>query len=525
MSVTVDGKKYHIAIAKGSTTYGFMIVKGSDTRQRVNDWAPIYSTGDQQFAEGTWQPWAVTDWTGGLARERYSNAEQNKFYSASNCETRIAGRATLGGSWADSDVAQAATAKPIDFGPAGSGFILVPCGTKLRRYLVPSGPWGDGYTAAASILHAHVDGALVYLALGASADAVKLDANLTPTTLTGFKANCWASYGGKIWRALSNHIYGSTDAGATWPTDVTVGDQSTEVSWMYPYNQKLYIGKADALWSYDGVNTLRVLDYAQQAYLDNFKGMCEWGGCLYFQVLRRVIRFTPTNWTDITPELQGDANKENYGFGMPVGFAALPSMILVAFKGGEYQYANLLGYTGSGWHQIYGPVATTMNAVGYSRKNNWVIINDGTTRYQLQIAQADRCAADYAASGELVTPWFDGGYPFFKKSGKSVTLETRDCSGTETISVSYQTVDGGTWTTLLSNVISSDGPTSISLDALNGAIEFYKIRFKITFARGSDVSKRPVLTAFILHYLNRPESVFAYSVTVKLSSKVRTLAA
>src|SRR5574337_866166 len=98
MSVTVAGKKYHIALAKNDgTQYGFMIVKNSDARQRVNDFAPIYSTGDQQFAEGTWQPIAWNDWAGGVGQEFYSNSQQNKYWLATNCETRIANRLTLGG--------------------------------------------------------------------------------------------------------------------------------------------------------------------------------------------------------------------------------------------------------------------------------------------------------------------------------------------------------------------------------------------------------------------------------------------
>lgn len=523
--VVVDGKKYHIAIAKGGVTYGFMIVRGSDTRQRVNDWAPIYSTGDQQFAEGTWQPWALTDWTGGVGQERYSNSAQNKFYTSLNCETRIAGRLALGGRWVSADATQVATANPIDF-PLVVGNLYVPCGTKLRKYNVGTQVWTDANPGAfaANIAHLHVDGALMFIAVGDSVDAQKYDGT-TFTVLTGFKARCFASYGGKVWRANANHIYGSTDAGATWPTDVTVGDASTNVTAMFPYNQRLYVGKEDALWMYDGANVVKVLDFAKQAYSGNFKFMCEWGGSLYFNVLRRVIRFTPTTWNDVTPEITGDANKEIYGFGLPIMFAAMPSMLLVAFKDGENQYANLLGYTGSGWHQVYGPAVATMNAVGYSRNADWIVVNDGSTRRQAQIAQADHSTADYEASGEVVTPWFDGGYPFFKKSGKSVILETRDCSANETVSVDYRTTDGAAWTALGSSVISSSAPTSISLDPINGAIEFYKIQFRLRLARGTDTSKRPTVTRFILLYLNRPESVFAYSVQVKLSSKVRTLSA
>ncbi len=509
--IVIGGVRYDVALQIGAVTRGFKYIHKSYRRQPVNDWAPKYSTGDDQFAEGTWQPWALSDWSGGAGQEKYNNAAQNRFYRSSGMETRLPGRATLGGRWIESDAGKSATAKPVDF----LGKLHVPCGTALRKY---NAGWSTAYTAGASIVHAHVDGALLFLALGSGTDCVKWD-GAAATVLAGVKANCFASYASKVWRALANHIYGSADAGVTWGTDVAIGDASSNITALLPYNQKLYIGKEDSLWTYDGTNTVKVLDYAQQAWSGNFKFMCEWGGSLYYNVLRRVIRFTPTTWTDVTPEITGDANKETYGYGVPVMFAAIPSILLVAFDGGENQYAQVLGYTGQGWHQVYGPRAGTMFAVGYSRAQDWIVVNDGSTRYQAQIAQADQAAADYEPSGWIESPWFDGGYPHVRKSGKAVFVLTRDCSSTETIAVDYRVQDGADWTPLGSTITSSSAPVSLSLDALNGAIEFFKLQYRARLARGADVSKRPVLVTAVLLYMNRPERVYSYSMRVQIKTQ------
>ena len=115
MSVTVAGKKYHVALSDGVSTYGFNIVKGSDGRMAVNDWAPIFSTGDQQFAEGTWQPLAWDDWSQGVGQERYAVATKAQYFHG-NLDTRVAGRVTLGGRWVVSDAGQSASSNLVDLG-------------------------------------------------------------------------------------------------------------------------------------------------------------------------------------------------------------------------------------------------------------------------------------------------------------------------------------------------------------------------------------------------------------------------
>lgn len=518
MSVTVDGKKYHVALSDGTNKYGFNIVKGSDSRMAVNDWAPIFSAGDQQFAEGTWQPLAWDDWSLGVGSERFAVATKTQYFHGT-LDTRVGGRVTLGGRWISSDAAKTATANPKDF----LANVYVPCGTVLRKLTVATGLWSDANAVAfgANVTHIHVDGASLYVALGDAVDAQKYDGT-NFSTLTGFQGNCFATALGKLWRAKANHIYGSIDAGASWPTDVTVEDASANITALVPYGDKLYIFKENGLWTYDGTTVAKKLDLSTSKWSNNGKFACEWGGYLFFNVLRTIWKFSPTAESAITPVLTGDTNKELYGWGLPVMLCAAPNALLVAFNGAENADAVVLAYTGAAWHPLY-RATSTMAAVGYSRNKDWIIVNDGATRYQAQIAQADRPAADYEASGYIELPWFDAAYRLFTKAGKEIVIESKNCTATETITIKYRTEDDAAWTTLASTVVSSTRPTTISLAPLTGALEFYKIQFRLEFARGGTTSLTPMLTSFILRYLIRPPRTYAYSMQLRLSTRQRTI--
>src|SRR5574343_706217 len=521
MSVTVDGKNYHFSLTRAGVTMGFMRRQGSDSRKRFGDWAPKYSTGDDQFAEGAWQAVTWNDWLGGAGQLEYSNAAQNKFHTSNGgIETRIGGKLTLGGRWVSTDASQNATSNSIDFG----GNIYLGCGTALRKFDVSGGTWSTVYTAGASIVHLHVDGANLFLALGAGSASVRWNGS-TATVLTGFPATCFASYDGKLWRGLANHIYSSTDAGATWAAAVPVGDAAFVINGLAPYGGLIYVGKEDALWASDGTaaNTDEKLSFRNQAYAGNFKYMTEWGGYLWFSILRQVARYSSTTWDFVTPALAGDSNKELYGWGIPVMFSKTPTNLIVALNGGENTYANLLAYNQQGWHVLY-QASATMRACGYSRAKDWIIVNDGSTRYQAQVAQADVPTADYAASGEIILPWFEKGFEWLNGAGREVVLATEDCTADETVTIAYRTVKGGSFTTLGSTVVSSTAPTTISLDAVNGAIEFYRIQFKLTLARGATTSLRRSVTNFTLRYMNRVNAVFIYYEEAILSATKRTIA-
>src|SRR5512142_3138413 len=116
MTVTVDGKKYHVKLNDGTDTYGLNIVPGSDSRTIRNEWAAVVSPGGQTPAVSSWQLVAWEDWSGGVGQERYSSKAPGRYFLGSGIETRQGERVQLGGLWISRDAARTATANPIDYG-------------------------------------------------------------------------------------------------------------------------------------------------------------------------------------------------------------------------------------------------------------------------------------------------------------------------------------------------------------------------------------------------------------------------
>src|SRR5512143_1234913 len=189
MTVTVDGKKYDVSLNDGTDTYGLNIVHGSDSRTITNEWAPVTASAGQTPAATAWQLVGWESWVGGVGLDRWVKSQPTRYLLGAGIESRWAGRVQLGGLWSTSDAARTATANPLDF---GANF-YVPAGLRLRKYDVGGGSWSsvNGADYGASITHLHVSGGYLFVALGTSTDAIRYDGALTPTTLTGFKAQCF----------------------------------------------------------------------------------------------------------------------------------------------------------------------------------------------------------------------------------------------------------------------------------------------------------------------------------------------
>jgi hypothetical protein len=312
MTVTVDGKKYHISLNDGTDTYGLNIVPGSDSRTIRNEWAPVTSSGGQTPSASSWQLVAWEDWSGGVGQERYSTKASGRYFLGSGIETRAGERVQLGGLWVSRDAARTATANLIDYGAN----LYVPCGLRLRKYDVIGDVWSsvNGADYGANITHLAVMEDLLFVALGTGVDAISYNSALTPTTLTNVKAKCFCAALGSIWYANGRNIFSSIDKGGTWGAAVPIGDVGGNIVSLAEHAGKLYIGKEDGLWTYDGTATSKVLDVGMMKYSTNFAFMCEWKGDLYYNVLKRIYRLA-TRPIDITPTLGGDANKELYGWG------------------------------------------------------------------------------------------------------------------------------------------------------------------------------------------------------------------
>jgi hypothetical protein len=320
----------------------------------------------------------------------------------------------------------------------------------------------------------------------------------------------------KLWGSLGHQIFSTTD-GTTWSAAISVGDSSADIVSMAPFAQRLYIGKEDGLYYYDGSDVYQVIDCRNRLWSGNFCQMAEWEGYLYFNILRRVYKYSETAIQDITPRMYGDLTKETYGYGLPEAFVASPSALYVGFDLAENDYPVVLAYTGQGWHPMWkGASGDTFHGLGYSAELDWLLVNDGNTRYRQLVSMSDMPYPAFAATGALITPRFDGGMPQAPKAIKSILLHTRDCSSDQYIEVQYRK-DGETdWT--LAGQITSSPKEEINLAPLVGAVEVERdIQFRFILAT-STPTLTPVLEHMACMWLPRPEAVYAYTVSVRLGA-------
>ena len=521
------GVTHDVVFQLGSDSYGFMLKQGTQVEERVNDFAPSIGLGDNPaFAEGAWRAWEQSGFTEGVDQRLFSS-KQKCWWTDGNIDTTRDQITQLGAAWASSDASKVATAPMIvDFLQAATDVVLAAIGTKIRRFNTSTEVWADSTTtlgASATFLYMH--GANAFAACGAGADFYRsADGDTWAQPAAGQKASCFATWAEKLYLGYTNTIKSSTDNGATWSAAVNIGDPSTNIlNMISAFNDLLFIRKEDGLYYYDGTNVVEVYHNNNNLYAGNktlFYHVND--GYMYMGELGSIKKFsissgTITNMVDVTPSMLGDAAKELYGHGTPIWIWSGPQYLYCAFDDGEGLYPEILKYNGLGWHQVYrGTSGDTLNAAGYSRLMGWNFLNDGATRRQKMVTLKEIPRADYPASGQLMTGYFDAGLPQMPKGFGSVRVWARNVSAANYITVDYRTRDDEAWTTL--GTITSDvwpNPTTILFSTANKSIGANAIQLRFTITTAS-ATATPVLERFSVKYLNRPLTVHAYSMVLNI---------
>jgi len=139
----------------------------------------------------------------------------------------------------------------------------------------------------------------------------------------------------------------------------------------------------------------------------------------------------------------------------------------------------------------------------------------------------------YAAKGTHITPWFSAGQAEVEKLALRLKVEVESASSSETVAC-YYALDGddsdSAWV-LLTDTHTSDSTFSASSDKITGSgittflfggvsaptgTAFRSIRFKLIFARGSDLSKSPDVRSTTLEFRKKLPAKWGHSVTVDL---------
>lgn len=127
------------------------------------------------------------------------------------------------------------------------------------------------------------------------------------------------------------------------------------------------------------------------------------------------------------------------------------------------------------------------------------------------------------ASGNLITPWFNGGFFNIKKALLSVSGEAKNLSATHTVQVQYAIDDSSSYTNW---VTYTSGPqltasllTSGSAPAELLGVVFKNARLKITLANTDEtptVGAGPILRHLVADYISVPSALYFWRVRIYL---------
>ncbi len=523
------GVTHHISLTPaGGDPVGFVIVPGSYRGpEQASDFAPRISTGTEPaLREGLWDVWSMDSAEEGIDQIDFKNA--NKIYrSDGNVFFGVPKAIQLDSIISSSDAAVTATAPQIlDFtaSTTSTTMQLVGVGTKVRRLV--SGSWAASTTTlAASVVWLHVHNGRAFAALGAGNNAVSGTDGDTFGTNTNTAASGFVTFNKSLYSWLGTNLRSAADpTGVVWNPDKPIGEPNTNITNLISAYGLLFIRKEDGLYTYDGAgNTIELFRHPNNLYTGNKCLVYHSDGFVYYNELARVYKMSMSsgsiaNVVDITPEMVGDANKELHGHGIPIWMWSGPgNNLYVAFDDGESVYPEVLYYNGLGWQQFYrGTSGDTMRAGGFSRLTATTLFNDGATRTKAHTTLRDKPFPSYPTSGVYETSDFTGGLPFMYKAFRDVSLEVRGLSVADgrQITVAYSTDQGANWVSI--GTVTTDGKMLLTFSGTYRAIGAQQMRLKFTLTRGSTSTATPVLVRWSVSFLNRPNPVYLYKVTVKL---------
>lgn len=196
-------------------------------------------------------------------------------------------------------------------------------GVMAERTSKLTGKWAgiDVWTGGGVVYDAvKYSGVIVYSKMDVTSEATWVYGSLHTAGMTAatFYQPSWSTmahklsvYDDKLWRSYVGQVYYLEPAvntlDARWSDAVKVGDPNIMINQLLSFNGKLYIGKRDALWVFDGGITYLVESFEHEADNTNFSMMEEHQGYMYFNIRNRVYRISTTGLLELlqTPWTKG----------------------------------------------------------------------------------------------------------------------------------------------------------------------------------------------------------------------------
>lgn len=521
------GNKYHLALSQVDTSsvvgapVGYMLRPNGYTKSDSETFAPRFGTG----AEGLnnldlWKTYQHTDLSGGALQQRYLDptklaVSRNSVYNAT-------------------DKLLYPTAVPtLDSYPTGGsisaakGYVYYQ--NEMWRISNKVGFGAVAKWTGSAWVHQKSD-----FATNVSSIAILYDKIWVATTgglFWAWNGTTWVSQAGfgvtTLCRFGSNKMYcsgapGTKDEGRLFShngdttTPITaivgdVGDINKKINTMVEFNHRLYIGKSDGLFAFDGVQVSTILDYSHDIDNSHFSYMEVFSGALYFVLRNTLYRYTGASVEKLkTFDNYGDIRSMDAAYGRLWFSIRVPDLTKSSAVNYTYDwyYFDGVGF----FHYFTSPMSVLYSATA---QNLPIQCFYDPTRGAMVFCHA----GDPGAGGQpenlyyismlnefytgtrndltVETSEFDAGFPYIDKYCDSATISYEGAYSGDTLTVYFRIHDGTSWGAWSSTI----GGT------------FKRIQMRVVLHRQT-ASSTAALSSFSFRFILSPDLKRKWALTV-----------
>ena len=535
MSAVGVGTKYQCAI----NGVGYLLAANGYFKKDANVLVPRFSTGEQGLTDlDLFKSLSQVDFTGGSFQRNF--ADPTKFSLIQNmipntfdnllyptpAPTNFDASSYM--AWRSTRVQNVIYKGELYFAANGLGSVASAYGA-VYKY-VPSTKTITsvllGFTAAVTDMAVLND--KLYVATGGG--GLYVFDGTTGATLTGVNPYAVVSFKDRI---VMNGSTGSAGSGDMYSIDKDnnqvflgkAGAFNVPVSQMLSYNSRVYIGKPDGLFIYDGVQISPLIDAANDYLADNFKYLAEYQGVMYFTRRNCVFSF---NGSTIEKVLEF-ANYETIVY-MSTGGNRLYVMTQVvktsSDKLGTASDTSLYEFDGVGWFEYHHTTVSSTYAtpIGfmyygddtYRHLIQMYVDNSGFSQVQMKITDQNKeFIAATSNVGTIISSEFDADFPNVDKYFDAMSCAYDNIAASDTIEMQFRVLTGVTWTAWQSLGSLTNASTLNTLKRFETAYDgtFRKIQFKIIVTRTA--TSNLAIRNWDADYYLSPDSTWQWDLTLQ----------
>lgn len=278
------------------------------------------------------------------------------------------------------------------------------------------------------------------------------------TLICPFKGKMYAS--GKNGQAEGNlYSHDGTPGAATNTLVGAAGDNNKRITKMLVFNHRLYLGKQDGLFAYDGVQISCILDYSHDQDTLNFSMMDVFNGVLYFVAKNTLYRY---NGSTIEKVQSFDNTGTIQSLDSAYGRLWVSVKVPDSTKGGINVYTyDWYYFDGIGFFHYFTPPfqvlisATVQNqpVQAFYEPNKQSMIfrhggsagGGGNSEFIYAVSMQQEFWTGLSNDLTIDTSEFDAGFPYIDKYTDSCTLTYENAASGDTLTVYFNIHDGNSW--------------------------------------------------------------------------------